>query len=253
MSLSNKSEPSGEQPTEVASHFIFLSTTPIVRVLFLVLSVLILADVVALFVKFQLGHDYSFGLVPLFDLDGEENIPTFFSELLLIFSGALLAVIAILNRKKQAPHVSKWVTLSIGFFYMAYDEAFQVHEKLIVPFRRLLGNRRLGIFYYSWVLAGLAIVPILGLFFLKFLWHLPAVTRFRFVLAGTVYIAGAIGFELLGGRYAEIYSERNLTYNIFPAFEESLEMAGIILFIWALLTYIDDNYNEVRFRFRSQN
>ena len=34
-----------------------------------------------------------------------------------------------------------------------------------------------------------------------------------------------------------------------PTVEESLEMAGVIIFIWALLKYIAENYKEVRFRF----
>jgi hypothetical protein len=31
--------------------------------------------------------------------------------------------------------------------------------------------------------------------------------------------------------------------------EESLEMTGLIVFIWALLKYCADNYKQVRFRF----
>ena len=30
--------------------------------------------------------------------------------------------------------------------------------------------------------------------------------------------------------------------------EESLEMAGVIVFIWALLTYMSEKYKEVRFQ-----
>jgi hypothetical protein len=31
--------------------------------------------------------------------------------------------------------------------------------------------------------------------------------------------------------------------------EEALEMAGVIIFVRALMTYIEANYGEVRFRF----
>ena len=31
--------------------------------------------------------------------------------------------------------------------------------------------------------------------------------------------------------------------------EESLEMAGVIIFIWGLLVYFADKHEEVRFRF----
>jgi hypothetical protein len=33
--------------------------------------------------------------------------------------------------------------------------------------------------------------------------------------------------------------------------EESLEMAGLIIFIWALLKYLAENFGEVRFRIES--
>ena len=40
-----------------------------------------------------------------------------------------------------------------------------------------------------------------------------------------------------------------MTYRMIVTIEESLEMAGLIIFIWALLKYIAENYKEVRFRF----
>ena len=48
---------------------------------------------------------------------------------------------------------------------MAFDEGFSVHERLIGPFRGLMSNHDLGVFYYAWVIPGIALVLILGLFF----------------------------------------------------------------------------------------
>ena len=68
-------------------------------------------------------------------------------------------------------------------------------------------------------------------------------------MAATLYIGGAIGVELIGGRFAELHGKRNLTYHLLTTVEESLEMGGVILFIWALLVFIADKYKEVAFRF----
>ena len=46
-----------------------------------------------------------------------------------------------------------------------------------------------------------------------------------------------------------MHGERNLLFSMIATVEESLEMAGVIIFIWALLVHIADNYKEVRFRF----
>ena len=65
------------------------------------------------------------------------------------------------------------------------------------------------------------------------------------MIAATLYIGGAIGLELIGGRYSELHGE-DLAYSMMTAVEESLELAGIIIFIRALLVYIADNYKEVQ-------
>lgn len=168
--------------------------------------------------------------------------------MLLIFSAFLLAAVAVLTGKRQASDLSKWLILSIGFLCMAYDGAFLVHERLIHPIRSLLGHASLGIFYYAWVIPGAVLVFFLALFYLKFLLRLPARTRFRFLSAATLYLSGCIGLELIGGWYAEANGVNNLAYNLITTSEESLEMAGLIVFIHALLKYLAENYEGVKLR-----
>lgn len=132
---------------------------------------------------------------------------------------------------------------------MAYDEAFCVHEKMIVPVRILLGDDDLGIFYFAWSIPGIALILILGLFFSKFMLRLPATTRFRFLMAAAFYIGGAIGVELLGGRYAELHGQDNFSYSMLTTVEEGLEMVGLIVFVWALLKYCANTYEDVNIRF----
>ena len=68
-------------------------------------------------------------------------------------------------------------------------------------------------------------------------------------MAVTIYIGGAIGCELIGAYYAEICGTQNMAYSMIVTVEESLEMAGLILFIWALLKYVADNYKELQITF----
>ena len=235
----------------IAINQISLNPSAIARILGTVAFLLVLASIGGQFAKFVLGHDYLKGLVPLFYVDTEGNIPTYFSMLLILSAALLLAVITFLNGKQRTPYVSKWAILSFGFLFMAYDEAFQVHERLVSPVRTLLGDGNLGIFYFAWVIPGIALVLVLALFFLRFLLHLPATTRLRFMMAATLYIGGAIGVELIGGRYAELHGFQKFTYSMIATFEEGLEMAGLIVFIWALLKYYTENHKEVRFCFEA--
>ena len=83
--------------------------------------------------------------------------------------------------------------------------------------------------------------------------HLPTKTRRLFVVAAIVYIVGVIGTELIAGWYVELYGRNNLTYSFLAMLEETLEMIGIIVFIYALLDYMTVNVKAVRFRVRSRS
>jgi hypothetical protein len=114
---------------------ISLSASAITRTLATVAFLLVLASVAGQISKFVFGHGRLKGLVVLFDVNYEGNIPTSYSVLLLLIAALLLAVIATLHRKQKAPHASKWAVLSFGFLLMAFDEAFSFHEMLIPPIR----------------------------------------------------------------------------------------------------------------------
>jgi hypothetical protein len=136
---------------------------------------------------------------------------------------------------------------------MAIDEAWSFHEMLVDPVRGLLGHDSLGMFYYAWVIPGMAGVGILALLFLGFLLRLPSSTRWSFLAAGTIYLGGAIGIEMIGGRYGEAYGFENLTAQLMTHLEESMEMAGMIVFIFALLRYLAEQCPKVEFLIAERN
>lgn len=228
---------------------ISLSPSLIARVLGAAAFFLILASTCGQLSKYVLDHDYVKGLVPLFYLNQERNIPTYFSMLLMLLASFLLMGIAALTRKQGFSHFSKWVILSFGFLVLAYDEIFEVHESLTQVTQNILDGNPGGFFRFTWVIPGIAFVLILLLFFRKFLMHLSYKTRFRFLMAGLLFLGGAIGVEMIGARYDELYGAGNLTYSMIATVEESLELAGLVVFIWALLKYYEENYKEVRFKF----
>ncbi|MGV8899582.1 MAG: hypothetical protein ACOH2B_10145 [Burkholderiaceae bacterium] len=232
----------------MTSNSISLNPSYIARALGAVALFLVLASTAGQLTVYLTGHERVYGLVRLFNVGTELNLPAFFSTFILVFAALLLAVITVLEKKRQASHVFHWAVLAFGFLFMAVDEAVTLHEMMVEPTRKLLGDGNLGAFYFAWVIPGIVIVLVLGLYFLKFLLHLPAKTRFTFLMAAIIYLGGAIGFELLGGRYAELHGTHNLAYNMISTVEESLEMAGVIIFIRSLLMYIASNFKEVQFR-----
>lgn len=207
--------------------------------LFLAMAVLLVLSFVLQTVKYETGHDYVLGLVRLFDVDEEANIPSLFSTLLLLSAGLLLGLIAREEKKTGSGDAFRWKLLSFVFLFLAVDESASLHELLIRPGREMLGKESIGIFYYAWVIPYFALVVGLALYFFGFFLRLPNAIKVRFVLAAMLFIGGSIGFELAEGVEDVTYGQNNITYSILTTIEEGMEMAGVIVFIHALLQYID--------------
>jgi hypothetical protein len=241
----------GEIPNEIGRRRILLDPGAIAGILALVAVFLILASSAALLTDYLTGHSSVIvrKFVKLFYVDLELNVPTFFSTVLLLFASVLLATISFLDRKLMASRTMYWTTLSVGFLLMAFDEAVAVHERLIEPMRSVLGEGGLGVLYYAWVVPASLLVLFLASFFVRFLLSLPAKTRRHFFIAGILYIGAAIGLEFAEGSHAEIYGMDNFIYFALATTEELLEMAGLTIFIWALLKYMADSFTEILVRF----
>lgn len=216
------------------SHQLSIRPQVVFRVLSGIALLLLVGSMVGQTLRFVFDHDHVFGLVPLFNVDQERNIPTFFTVMIALGNALLLLVTGLGSRSSEPRNARYWYVLAMGFVFIAYDEGFQVHEKLIEPMRSLLGPGDLGIFYFSWVIPGIVVACASALFFMKFLFRLAPDMRRRLLTAAAVYLGGCLGMELLDGAYAEAFGQ-NFTYSFLVTIEEGLEMAGLILLARALL------------------
>lgn len=201
-----------------------------------VIGVLLLASLAGSFSTYVLGHGNLFGIVRLFNVDKEGNIPTWYASISLLACSVLLAIIAQAQPKETTPNSKDWSALAAVFLFLSIDESARLHELLILPLRTSLGTR--GILYFAWVIPYGLLVAFLGLRFLKFLTQLPTKTRRSFFLAAFLYLGGALGMEMIAGQYTTFYGQDNLTYALLTTIEEALEMSGVLVFIYALLVYL---------------
>ena len=221
-----------------------VTITKITKTLIYTVIVLILFNLIGLFVAdiYILSKFHK-----LFYMELEGNVPAYFSSIILLLSSCLLFIIA--TKMKAVGNVfnNHWKFLSFIFFYMSIDESSTIHEKFIKPLRDMFDLS--GIFYFSWVIVGIVIVIIIGIIYFRFLFKLPNKTRNQFIIAASLYVGGAIGLELLGGYYSELYGEHTIYYSLIITIEESLEMFGIVVFINALLNFIYLNKFKLQFKF----
>ena len=185
---------------------------------------------------FVLHHDRVLGLIRDFDLDEEANVPTWFETVTLVLAAALLEVAARVNRSVRDGRWVRWRVLSSGFLFMSLDELASIHERFRLPLQMLRNVPKFRAF--SWVVPAAVLVALLFAFFLPWLRKLPERTRNGLLLAGAIFVAGAVGFEALGGIVAMIAGMDNWTYVATYMVEETLEMTGCLLLIVTMLQYL---------------
>ena len=208
------------------------------QVLALIIGALIMASLVAHALRFGFGltSRQSFGFIRLFDLNQEANVPTWFSSIMLASCAVLLALIALAKRATGDQWLRHWSALSAIFLLMSLDEIASIHEMTIRPLHNLF---ELGpVLTNAWVLIALPLLIVFLLLYARFLLNLPRRARWLFLLSGVIYISGVVGIEVLSGLMKYHYGTADLRFALMTTFEESLEMLGIMAFVYALTDYM---------------
>ncbi len=216
----------------------------VTRCFALVVLGLVLAHCAGQFSRFFLGHGRLLGFVDMFNLDAEYNIPTLYAAGALLFCALLLALIGFVRKRERARFANHWLFLASIFLFLATDELLIIHEQLMVPTRNLLHTS--GLLFAAWFIPYGVLLLILLMAYANFIVHLPPRIKWLFLLSGSIFVSGAIGMEMLGGRQYELYGHEDLLYVIYQTIEETLEMSGIVLFIYALTSYIDSEMGGLR-------
>jgi hypothetical protein len=185
-------------------------------------------------------------VVSLLDLAAESGLGAWYTSALLLLAAMLLALVGWMASARGQRFARHWLVLGFIFLLLSADETIQFHERAAWPFERIL--RLKGAFLYGWVIPAIVFLSILGLSYWKFLAHLPPQTRRRFVLAGVIYVGGALGLEMVEGVYATRWGDATGGYAALVAIEETMEMSGAALFIGALLAHVRDVCGVVTFR-----
>jgi hypothetical protein len=214
------------------------------KVFIVLMSVMVLLVLVSIFLNLLSVLDIPVYKVTrrIFGLSRERNIPTLFSSVILLGSSMLLGYIAYLTRLTGGRYSLFWAILSLGFLYLSVDETAYIHETL--------SEDRAG-----WVFVAAPFVILFFLFYIRFFLHLPRSTKLYFLSAGLLFIGGAFFLEFIGSWRRSIVDENSIaqTYLVFTTVEESFEMLGIILFIYALLLYLRDNFPDYYLSFQNPN
>ena len=180
-------------------------------------------------------------LYELFDLNGENNVPTWFTSMVWAMAAGLAMVASRCEFSPDALMRLSWSLLGGVFLLLSLDEVGSLHERLL----GLAGDSlqsALGLadsFYYSWAPMGMLAVILVAGVFVPFLLRIPRGVAARLILAGGVFLSGSLAIETIGSSYEAgwiVSTEAfRITWYRLIFVEEVLEMIGAILAVHALL------------------
>src|SRR5215212_2862513 len=245
----------------------------IVRIIIIAVMLITLAGLAARFAMNMWGVEGYLQPLRIFDVGEERSIPTWFESIQFLLCSILLAVITAAKKRRNDRYILHWSVLSIILMLLSLDEVASIHEAIGQQSERLLhsatGFTPGGAISFFWVVPGAIFVIIVLLAYLRFLAHLPRSTRRSFLLAGALFVLGALGLEMLS---AQISSSSEGIANFFgmelglsrhsgsalpkimiglqTSVEEMFEMLGLTAFVYALLAYIRSYVEDINVRIR---
>ena len=254
------------RPLQVPSRSARFSVEPeaVARVLAIAILLIVSAHLATQVARFAFDRGTLMGLTTRLYLGAEASLPAWFSSSVLLACAVMLALIARLARNGDGRRAGYWALLSLVFLFLSADESAQFHELTSTVFAGTMtwlaqqGGAALAPFArsaprYAWILPGVAVTAVIGLASLRFLRSLPRRTALLFVAAGTLFVGGAVGFEAVGGWYSGAYGADNPVFVAVMTVEETLEMVGASLFLYALVAYLRDTYANISVAFAPGN
>ena len=177
----------------------------------------------------------------------EDSVWTWYSVLLLAAVGAVFMLLALIRRSIGESFIP-YFCFAVAATCMSIDEATLFHEKFAIA-ARLMG---LSLpFTFSWLIIGIPFALIAGVVLLVLARRIDALLRRRLIVAGAVFLLGAVGFEMLGGVIVNLSENlaapgSRLLYQFVAMVEEGLELTGSLIALWASLKALDVQWNGRR-------
>ncbi len=222
---------------------ISLHKLSVIKFLSIIAVLLIIANSIMLFIYFLIDNPDKFDFIQMVDLDQEANLPTLFSSVLLLIASFLFYLLAKVSKEKTKEEYKYWLGLSFIFVFLGFDESATIHETIGDYTEKFVDAS--GYLHYPWVLSYSLLLIILGILYLRFFLRMEKKIFRSFMLSAFIYLGGAVGFELLGAKESSLHGEDTVLYCTLYTIEESLEMFGVILLIYILLTLLENNDIEI--------
>src|SRR5207253_1455185 len=204
-----------------------ISPSKVARVLLLITLSLTCVNIAGQYALYTFGKKYLhqchlLSVINQFDLGQGHNIPDWYESVTLLLGALLLAAIAFLKQRQGESFVIRWWLLSLLFLGLSVDEATEAHEALVHVLQMALDAT--GLNNFAWEVPVAVGALLLALAYARFLTALPRETCALFLIAGAIYVSGALGLEMVGGWYLGKNGRPDFTLALISTAEEFMEM-----------------------------
>jgi len=238
-----------------------ISLTPkkVLQALLWSILTLVILNIIALYLRFfperyhvyNAVHEFALKIyINQFSVNTEMNIPTYFSSFILLFASLLLFVIAKWKKAEKDRYRVHWAGLGWILLLFSVDEFTAMHEQFSKLFKAFPDFN--GLFSFKWVIPGLIFIGVFALLYFFFFLHLEGKYKILFLLSAIMYFGGALGFEVIGGRFANYHNTRSFAFEMISTVEETLEMLGISLLIYSLLDYMQGYFTRIEIKIKEE-
>ena len=218
----------------------------------IIFTVFLVLDLLIFLLHFIYANKYNF-----FDLDMEQNLPTFYQSFKLLFESMLLFSIYLLisvDKKCSRGVKSFWLILVFIFSYLCIDEAAQIHENIFPTIKSLfpsvidyplIGSFSLlqGFHKLNWLVIYIPIIFIIIVLIVYF-----SIKIFKYYVREFIFfITGLLAMIIVPIlEYIEIKFKSNGTlYQYIMTSEELLEMIGVSLIVLFSLEVLSNIYQKL--------
>lgn len=212
---------------------ILLISTLIILIAHLVLQYLNL-------VVYDQQNGFIYELSNRFDLDDESSIATWFSQALFIAISAGAALAAYLSSVTAVRRL--WKSISVLSLLLSIDEVTAMHELILQSLHNIFFKDTSSTISGN---AWLIVAPFVFAGALWLLWKiakiLPKRTLILFASAVFSFLIGAIFVDMFA---SIVEREAFLNQGIIIAFEETLELVGCIIVLYAIADYIEAQHGS---------
>ncbi len=225
-----------------------IRVSPLRVALFLaaIAALLLAAHLAAEAVRTTVGENLPDRATGLWNLDEENNFPTWFASMVLALVAFALAFVGLLKYQERDRYWWQWFAIALIPLFLSVDDMAQLHEALSSPISEEYGLG--GLLHWAWVVVALPVVAVLTVLFIPFLLHLPRRTIVLLLAGAGMVFGGGVILEMFEGWWVDARGHEGVIIFSMVTVQEVLELFGSIVALYAVIDYAGGYRSELVLR-----